>query len=166
MRGFRGGAYGRLAMATLSRRPLTRLPRPSRPQEPHDLLPVCAHDAREAALEAVSGVVAGHLRDEHRIPALREDPARPLILHIDGPGKSSFLTTPAGALEPEWTIVTFDAWQHQRLDTPWWSLINAIDRELRVRFRDHKRWRRKRVADVVGFRLWRLLRDAVWIVPG
>jgi KAP-like P-loop domain-containing protein len=166
MRGPAVGPYGRPAMATLSRRPLTRLPRPSRDQEAHDLLPVCAHDAREAALEAVSGVVAGHLRDEHRTPALREDPARPLIMHIDGPGKSSFLKTLAGDLEPEWTIVTFDAWQHQRLDTPWWWLINAIDRELRMRFRDQKRWLRKRVADVVGFRLWRLLRDAVWIVPG
>src|SRR4051794_23353445 len=120
MRGCCGGAYGRLVMATLSRRPLTRLARASRDHEPHDFLAVCAHDARGAALAAVSGVVAGHLRDEHRIPALREDPARPLIMHIDGPGKSSFLRTLAGDLEPEWTIVSFDAWQHQRLDTPWW----------------------------------------------
>src|SRR3954447_5698485 len=101
MRRPRGGAYGRLAMATLSKRPLRRLPRPSRDQEAHNLLPVCAHDAREAALEAVSGVVAEHLRDERGPPARREARARPLILHSDGPGKSSFLKTLAGDLEPE-----------------------------------------------------------------
>src|SRR3954470_2525684 len=135
-----------------------------------------SQQAREAALTAVATVVAQHLREENETPKLREDRALPLIVHVHGPGKSTFLETLSGQLDKgaqnsdpdNWTTIRFDAWQHQRVDPPWWWLINAIDGELRLRFRMHSRlrWARKRAADLVVFRGWRFLRDALWVLPG
>src|SRR4051812_35150680 len=87
-----------------------------------------SREAREAALTAVAGVVAAHLRDEDEHATLRGgDDARPLLVHVDGPGKTTFLQRLAGELDPQagkdragWTVVSFDAWQHQRVDPPWW----------------------------------------------
>src|SRR4051794_2072302 len=135
-----------------------------------------SQQAREAALTAVATVVAEHLRDEDSDPKLRDDRALPLIVHVHGPGKTTFLETLSRGLDfgarssdpDSWTTIRFDAWQHQRVAPPWWWLINALDRELRVRFRMHsvRRWLRKRAADLVVFRLWRFLHDAFWIIPG
>jgi hypothetical protein len=135
-----------------------------------------SRQAREAALTAVAGNVAEHLRHENTDPKFRDDPARPLILHVHGPGKSTFLETLSSQLDKgarsddraSWTTIRFDAWQHQRVAPPWWWLINAIDRELRVRFRLHskRRWLRKRLADLVCFRAARFVHDAFWILPG
>ena len=135
-----------------------------------------SEQAREAALDAVTTVVAEHLRDEDRDPKLRDDPALPLLVHVAGPGKSTFLETLAGQLDhgvrseadTGWSAIRFDAWRHQRVAPPWWWLINTLDRDLRQRFRRHSRrlWFRKRVADIVGFRTRRFLADAVWVLPG
>jgi hypothetical protein len=132
--------------------------------------------ARQAALDAVATVVAEHLRDEDRDPKLRGDPTLPLLVHVDGPGKSTFLETLADQLDygarstanTGWSAIRFDAWQHQRVAPPWWWLINTLDRGLRRRFRQHSRrlWFRKRFADIVGFRTRRFLADAVWVLPG
>ena len=64
------------------------------------------------------------------------------LLHIHGPwgsGKTSFLNFLRECLKEElqdnlcpgcvsspWIVVNFNAWQHQRLGPPWWSLMNAI----------------------------------------
>jgi hypothetical protein len=132
--------------------------------------------ARQAALDAIATVVAEHLRDEDRDPKLRGNRDLPLLVHVDGAGKSTFLETLAGQLDPGarnaastgWSAVRFDAWQHQRVAPPWWWLINTLDRGLRKRFRQHSRrlWLRKRIADIVGFRMRRFLADAVWVLPG
>src|SRR3954464_6904705 len=157
--------------------PPARDPPPSRDQGPH--APTAddpSRQAREAALTAVATVVAQHLRDENETPKLRDDPALPLIVHVHGPAKSTFLETLSDQLdkgarsrEPDsWTTIRFDAWQHQRVAPPWWWLINALDRELRLRFRMHslRRFARKRAADLVSFRALRFLHDAFWILPG
>jgi hypothetical protein len=135
-----------------------------------------SEQARQAALHAVATVVAEHLRDEDKDPKLRGDTAAPLLVHVDGPGKSTFLETLAGRLDrgpgspanAGWSAIRFDAWQYQRVAPPWWWLINTLDLALRERFRQHSRplWFRKRIADIVGFRIRRFLADAIWVVPG
>src|SRR3954447_21599563 len=55
-----------------------------------------AQQAREAALTAVATVVAQHLREENESPKLRHDRALPLIVHVHGPGKSTFLERLSG----------------------------------------------------------------------
>ena len=123
-----------------------------------------------AASEALAGVVADHLRSA--------DPARgPVLVQVDGLGKSRFLGALADALDPErggrterepWTTIEFDAWQHQRVAPPWWWLIAALDKQLRARFmkRGPHVWLWKRLADLVGFRGIALLKDLFWVVPG
>jgi hypothetical protein len=135
-----------------------------------------SEQARQAALYSVATVVAEHLRDEDRDPKLRGDETSPLLVHVDGPGKSTFLETLAGRLDhgsgstakAGWSAVRFDAWQHQRVAPPWWWLINTLDRDLRKRFTQHSRWLwfSKRIADIVGFRIRRFLADAMWVLPG
>jgi hypothetical protein len=64
-----------------------------------------------------------------RIRAMRNNqPDLPLALHLDGAwgaGKSTVLGFIAAKLRP-WVVVRYNAWQHQRLDPPWWALTNAI----------------------------------------
>ena len=136
-----------------------------------------AKQARNAALGAVATVVAKHLRDEEKEPKLRKDRAAPLLVHVDGPGRSTFLETLASELDPGpgnqaecgWSAIRFDAWQHQRISPPWWWLINTLDRDLRDRFKQRKPswlWLKKRAADLVGFRTVHFLKDAAWSLPG
>jgi hypothetical protein len=105
----------------------------------------------------------------------------PVLIQIDGPGRSLFLDKVAGLLDPQacgkpdtpppengrWTVVRFDAWQYQRVAPPWWWLIKAIDRQLRARVRRFSgrralwRWRGR------DFR-WRtslLARDIAAVAP-
>jgi hypothetical protein len=64
------------------------------------------------------------------------------MLNINGPwgaGKSTLLKFLSRALKddraidnklyPGWVVVEFNAWQHQRIGLPWWSLINAVFRQ-------------------------------------
>src|SRR4051794_34790438 len=78
----------------------------------------------------------------------------PLLLQIDGPGRSLFLDKVAAGLDDDkakghWTGIRFDAWQFQRVAPPWWWLIKAIDDQLQERLestadrRALHRWRRK-----------------------
>ncbi|PWB50717.1 MAG: hypothetical protein C3F06_11660 [Candidatus Methanoperedenaceae archaeon] len=58
-----------------------------------------------------------------------------MLVHIHGPwgsGKSSFLNFLSEELHggnndsSPWVIVKFNAWQHQRLGHPWWSLMDTV----------------------------------------
>jgi hypothetical protein len=54
------------------------------------------------------------------------------LLHLHGPwgsGKSSLLKLMKDELEgklPNWIVIEFNAWQHQRTGPPWWSLIDIV----------------------------------------
>jgi Cdc6-like AAA superfamily ATPase len=66
----------------------------------------------------------------------------PFLLHIHGPwgsGKTTMLYFMSNFLKKElekdsdpqyetskWVVVHFNAWQHQRLGPPWWSLMDAV----------------------------------------
>jgi hypothetical protein len=69
------------------------------------------------------------------------------ILHLHGPwgaGKSSLLNLLRDQLQPEqsngsssrWLVVDFNAWQHQRINPPWWPLLDRIYREGKRQLRD------------------------------
>ncbi len=125
--------------------------------------------AENAVLDEISRVLAGHL--EHWRSRRREhdrQASSPVLIQIDGPGRSLFLEKLAGLLDPEgcavpddterrppppelgrWTVIRFDAWQYQRVAPPWWWLIKTIDVQIRGRFRGVegrkglRRWRRR-----------------------
>ena len=138
--------------------------------------------AEDAVLEAVSKVVADHLRERAASAATGDDPA-PILIQIDGPGRSQFLQKLGQRLDPphrrrrdrptgpargqDWTAIRFDAWQYQRLSPPWWWLMSVIDKQIRARCRERGWlvWARQRSLDIWG-RLMRLVRDLLWVVPG
>lgn len=138
--------------------------------------------AEEAVLDAVSKVVADHLCDKAASAASGDDPA-PILIQIDGPGRSQFLQKLGERLDPphrrkgaprpeparrqDWTAIRFDAWQYQRLSPPWWWLMSVIDKQIRARCRERAwlAWARQRSQDIWG-RLMRLVRDLLWVVPG
>ena len=74
---------------------------------------------------------------ESEAPAVRHfDSAFMVHLHAPwGAGKTSVLHLIAAELTdpsrsvPPWVIVNFNAWQHQRIDPPWWSLLDTVFRE-------------------------------------
>jgi hypothetical protein len=142
------------------------------------------HDesAEEAVLDAISKVVADHLCDRAASQLSGCDPA-PVLIQIDGPGRSRFLQKLGERLDPpnrprrapatapggdqDWTAIQFDAWQYQRLSPPWWWLMSVIDQQIRARChgRGWLPWIRQRSKDIWG-RLMRLARDLLWVVPG
>jgi hypothetical protein len=128
--------------------------------------------AENAVLDEISRVLAGHL--EHWRSRRRggdREATSPVLIQIDGPGRSLFLDKVAGLLDPKacgvpdapgaaeppelgrWTVIRFDAWQYQRVAPPWWWLIKTIDQQLRDRI--------LRVEGRKGLRGWRK-RDIVW----
>lgn len=72
-----------------------------------------------------------------------------MLVHIHGPwgsGKSSFLNFLSEELHKSsgnngspWIIVKFNAWQHQRLGHPWWSLMDTVFKEALHQVSDKKR---------------------------
>jgi hypothetical protein len=116
-----------------------------------------------------------------RIRSMREADRkkRPLMLLLDGPwgsGKSTVMhfvsklledpriredgeidrSGPRPGRKDHWITVRFNAWQHQRLDAPWWSLTSAlIDQAVRAEFGPHGSWIRgtRVAARHVAFRL-------------
>lgn len=76
------------------------------------------------------------------------------VLHLHGPwgsGKSSLLNLLRQYLQPEagnklsrWIVVEFNAWQNQRINPPWWPLLDRIYRQalqqIRCRYKERKRW--------------------------
>jgi hypothetical protein len=82
------------------------------------------------------------------------------IVHLHGPwgaGKSSLLRLLASELsssrsgEP-WVVVDFNAWLHQRLNPPWWPLLDATFRQASSQTFRRSWWR--------GARLW--VREYLW----
>lgn len=51
-------------------------------------------------------------------------------MHVHGPwgsGKSTLLNFITAKLDSDkWLVVDFNAWRHQHIDPPWWSLLDAI----------------------------------------
>jgi hypothetical protein len=138
--------------------------------------------AENGVIDEISRVLVGHLEFwRSRRRAGDSQASSPVLIQVDGPGRSLFLDTVAGMLDPQgcgttatpapehgrWTVIRFDAWQFQRVAPPWWWLIKAIDRQLRARVlrfggrRELWRWRLR------DFR-WRcstLLGDIALAVP-
>jgi hypothetical protein len=86
------------------------------------------------------------------------------VLHLHGPwgsGKTSLLNLLRRHLQPDrvgdafgWIVIEFNAWQHQRIDPPWWPLLDTIYRQAR-----------KQLADRRGYslRAWKIrLRESWW----
>jgi hypothetical protein len=97
--------------------------------------------------EGVARILARRLRDTYANEnAAAETPGdgdstrgRSFLVHVHGPwgvGKTSLLNFLRDELhkkeagnEPQanqWVVVTFNAWQHQRLAPPWWWLMTAV----------------------------------------
>ncbi len=90
------------------------------------------------------------------------------LLHLHGPwgsGKSSLLNFLRSELERplsqedhpgidtnEWIVVEFNAWQHQRIDPPWWALMASVYQQTHTRLRDIDKKR------AIG--LW--IREHIW----
>jgi hypothetical protein len=55
-----------------------------------------------------------------------------------------------------WVVVNFNAWQHQRLDPPWWFLLDAVYRQGR-----HQLWARLKQR---GRAAWLMAHEAGWRV--
>jgi hypothetical protein len=78
-----------------------------------------------------------------RMRRIRERQDGAFLLHIHGPwgsGKTSVLNFLSASLKgesdagtpsefPGWVVVDFNAWQHQRIEAPWWSLMDAVFRD-------------------------------------
>lgn len=88
---------------------------------------------------------------------------RSLLVHVHGPwgiGKTSLLNFLRGGLQKHdpqpWVVVTFNAWQHQRLAPPWWWLMASLYQQ-----GFHELWRISR---------WRALRfrcrEWLWRISG
>lgn len=105
--------------------------------------------------------------EEERRPAQegKRDPES-FLVHLHGPwgsGKTSLLGFLADALrdsDSRWVIVQFNAWQQERLSTPWWSLMTAVRHEgLRMPFTGKGRARDRlsdlaRSARLIWLDLW------------
>jgi hypothetical protein len=130
---------------------------PNRRTDSYQLIPA----AQRAALDAIASVVIMHLEDER---TRTSDEVDPVLIQIDGPGDTDLVEVVADRLpETAWTVIRFDAWQYQRLAPPWWWLVNAIDRQLRLQFaaRGRSVARRKRFLDY----RWRLIHFAKDLLP-
>ena len=134
--------------------------------------------AERAVLDSISRVVVEHLDDwRRRRSAAHADVPSPVLIHIDGPGRTLFLDNVAERLDPkpagahaargnEWSVIRFDAWQYQRVAPPWWWLIKAIDRGLRQRVRRRGWWQlQRRLARDYAWRTGELLRDLAVVIP-
>jgi hypothetical protein len=93
--------------------------------------------------EGVARILARRLRDTYASDQMLADGApdgqsgsgRSFLVHVQGPwgvGKTSLLNFlrdelhRAGPGERPWIVITFNAWQHQRLAPPWWWLMTVV----------------------------------------
>ena len=110
----------------------------------------------------------GEMNPPVEAKARRHAPRGSFVLHLHGEwgsGKSSLLEMLRAELAPEdsrdregepivakpWAVIDFNAWQNQRLDPPWWPLLDAIYRQP-LRQRQIPGWRRA----------WSWLREQLW----
>src|ERR1044071_4926162 len=95
--------------------------------------------AENAVLDEFSNVLVGHLHHWRERRRNGEPGATsPVLLQIDGPGRSLLLGKVAQRLDTDregrsWSVIRFDAWQYQRVAPPWWWLIKALDDQLQQR---------------------------------
>lgn len=74
------------------------------------------------------------------------------IMHVHGPwgsGKTSLLNLMRSELQPQqkpnapgsgsgrWIVIDFNAWQQQRIDPPWWTLLDFIYRQSVAQLKTH-----------------------------
>jgi len=137
------------------------------PEAPEETVPT--HTDNPATIdelnrEGIARILARRIRDTRASERGAVDPefprGRSFLVHVHGPwgvGKTSLLNFLRAELrsEPEpWVVVTFNAWQHQRLAPPWWWLLTCLY-EQGAQELERVSWRR-----AVTFRcrewLWRL----------
>jgi KAP family P-loop domain/TIR domain len=120
-------------------------------------------DTDRLARESFAAGLADMIEEERRTSRDRKGRPESFLVHLHGPwgsGKTSllgFLGTQLRTSGSRWVVVDFNAWQHERLGAPWWSLMTAVHRAgLRAPFADGGR-----VRD-----LWRSLRlmwfEVIW----
>jgi hypothetical protein len=79
--------------------------------------------------------LAGMIEEERRASEQQTGNPESFLVHLHGPwgsGKTSLLGFLADAMRdstPRWVVVQFNAWQQERLSTPWWSLMTAVHHE-------------------------------------
>jgi hypothetical protein len=90
--------------------------------------------------EGFARILARRIRDTRRHDVARSNHSRDVdvppgsfLVQVHGPwgsGKTSLLNFLRDDLHngetPPWVVVTFNAWQHQRLAPPWWWLMTAL----------------------------------------
>jgi hypothetical protein len=92
------------------------------------------------------------------------------LMHIHGPwgsGKTTLLNLLRKKLESEstsgpksknsqWIVIDFNAWQHQRIGPPWWSLMDAVFKQSvqKLKVRKMMFWRSVKLS--IWERIWRL----------
>ena len=110
--------------------------------------------------------LADMIKEERSTSTKESGHPESFLVHLHGPwgsGKTSLLgflrdeldghTTSADP-DSRWVVVEFNAWQHERLGAPWWSLMTAVHREgLRAPFGETHATGRQRRRE-----LWRSLR--------
>jgi hypothetical protein len=117
------------------------------PAEPAETVPTHTDNPAivdELNREGFARILARRIRDtrtrEEEAAKARGDETFPsgrsFLVHIHGPwgiGKTSllnFLRTELHRPAPKpWVVVTFNAWQHQRLVPPWWWLMSGVYRQ-------------------------------------
>jgi hypothetical protein len=135
-----------------------RLSQPDRGQTP----------VEDAVLESLARIIADRL---DRAAEEADGDVRPILIQVDGPGRTQFLAKLATNLDPAagndhrakgsaWTAIRFDAWRYQRVAPPWWWLMSEIDNQLR------KRWPIRHRRRDAAFRLLRFGTDLLWVLPG
>ena len=126
---------------------------------------------------------AGYLATKLRY--LRAEEEGSFLIHLDGPwgvGKTSLLNLLRAELAREpadgrgsrasdtidmerrpWVVVTFNAWQNQRIDPPWWAFLRTLSHQaVRALWRIGRPWRALWFWLVEGgWRIWMALASAV-----
>ncbi|MET0310118.1 MAG: P-loop NTPase fold protein [Sphingomonas sp.] len=109
-------------------------PPPPPPENAESLRTLSDQPATTDALgrQFFAKVLASRLREAQASDAASGDAAGAFMTHIHGPwgsGKSSVLNFLRQELESggkPWLVVDFNAWKHNRIRPPWWSLISAV----------------------------------------
>jgi len=108
------------------------------------------------ARKSFAAGLAAMIEEERSASGGKKRKPESFLVHLHGPwgsGKTSllgFLAKQLRTSESRWVVVDFNAWQHERLGAPWWSLMTAVHREgLRAPFADAGRardlWRSMRL---------------------
>jgi hypothetical protein len=145
------------------------------PAPPEETVPThtdnpALHD--ELNREGVARILGRRLRDTYASDQMADaagdgqsGSGRSFLVHVQGPwgvGKTSLLNFlrdelhQAGPDERPWIVITFNAWQHQRLAPPWWWLMTVVYAQ---GFRELWRVSRRRA-------IWFRTREWLWRLKG